>query len=186
LDKLIVLVGYPNQLKTLDLAGMMIREVCALAFQVTAIGDGYCKCQFAYEDVIDFSNRSQGSCAKRSDGNMPRRCISALLPDNQSSREFAKRKHTRAPRGTVEGESASAPIEGTLGLANPAKGPIRGALSEALTEMNIPPDWPGVERVLDGEVLLTVQCHTREECNKAIEVLQQTGAENIDSVQQGD
>jgi hypothetical protein len=112
--------------------------------------------------------------------------ISALLPDNQSSREFAKRKHTRAPRGTVEGESASAPIEGTLGLANPAKGPIRGALSEALTEMNIPPDWPGVERVLDGEVLLTVQCHTREECNKAIEVLQQTGAENIDSVQQGD
>jgi hypothetical protein len=40
--------------------------------------------------------------------------ISALHPDNQSSRDFANKKHTRAPRGTVEGESATAPIEGTL------------------------------------------------------------------------
>ena len=48
--------------------------------------------------------------------------VSALHPDNQSSREFASKKHTRAPRGTVEGESATAPLEGTLGLLNPAQG----------------------------------------------------------------
>jgi hypothetical protein len=57
--QLLVLVGYPNQLKAVDLEGTMNREACGLVFQVTTIGDGYCKCQFAYEDVIDFSGRSQ-------------------------------------------------------------------------------------------------------------------------------
>ena len=112
--------------------------------------------------------------------------VSALHPDNQSSRDFANKKHTRAPRGTVEGESASAPLEGTLGLLNPAKGPIRGALSEALTEMGIPTDWPGVERVRSGDILLAVHCQTPEDSGKAVEVLQKTGAETIDSVQPGD
>jgi hypothetical protein len=112
--------------------------------------------------------------------------ISVLHPDNQSSRDFADKKHTRHPRGTVQGESASAPLEGTLGLADPAQGPIRGALSEALNEMGIPPDWPCVERVLNGDILFSVPCHTLEESGKAIEVLQKTGAENIDSVQPGE
>ena len=111
--------------------------------------------------------------------------VSALHPDNQSSREFASKKHTRAPRGTVEGESATAPLEGTLGLLNPAQGPIRGALQEGLTEMGIPPDWPGVERVLSGEVLFAVQCHSPDESRAAIQILQETGAEEIDSIQPG-
>jgi hypothetical protein len=112
--------------------------------------------------------------------------ISVLHPDNQSSRDFAKKKHTRPPRGTVEGQSASAPLEGTLGLEHPAQGPIRGALSEALTEMGVPPDWPGVERVQkNGDILLAVQCRSPEERGQAIEVLQTTGAQNIDSMEHG-
>lgn len=58
--ELLVLAGYPNQLRTEDLQGTMNREACGLVFQVTAINDGYCKCQFAYEDVIDFGGRLKG------------------------------------------------------------------------------------------------------------------------------
>jgi len=52
----IVMAGYPNQLRAVDLAGTMNREACGLTFKVTNIGDGYCKCQFMYEDVIDFGS----------------------------------------------------------------------------------------------------------------------------------
>ena len=31
----------------------MNRESCALAFEVTAVADGYCKCQLAYSDLIN-------------------------------------------------------------------------------------------------------------------------------------
>ncbi len=55
----VVMAGYPNQLRAVDLAGTMNREACGLAFQVTNIGDGYCKCQFLYEDVIDFGRAAQ-------------------------------------------------------------------------------------------------------------------------------
>jgi hypothetical protein len=55
----VVMAGYPNQLRAVDLAGTMKREACGLAFQVTNIGDGYCKCQFLYQDVIDFSGAAQ-------------------------------------------------------------------------------------------------------------------------------
>jgi hypothetical protein len=54
IGQLVVLAGYPNQLGAVDLQGTMNREACALAFQVTTIGDGYCKCQFSYGDLIDF------------------------------------------------------------------------------------------------------------------------------------
>ena len=55
----VVMAGYPNQLRAVDLAGTMNREACGLAFQVTNVGDGYCKCQFLYEDVIDFGGAAQ-------------------------------------------------------------------------------------------------------------------------------
>jgi hypothetical protein len=57
--QLVVLAGYPNQLKTEDLEGTMNRESCALAFEVTTVGDGYCRCQFAYTDLIDFGSGDQ-------------------------------------------------------------------------------------------------------------------------------
>lgn len=55
----VVIAGYPNQLRAVDLAGTMNREACGLAFQVTNVGDGYCKCQFLYEDVIDFAGAAK-------------------------------------------------------------------------------------------------------------------------------
>ena len=42
--------------------------------------------------------------------------ISVLLPDNQSSREFAHEKNTKAPEGTTTGVTAGGAIGGTLGL----------------------------------------------------------------------
>ena|SRR6478752_6719649 len=68
--------------------------------------------------------------------------ISVLLPDQQSSKEFAHEKNTKAPEGTAVGVTAGGAIGGTLGLlaglgalAIPgvgpliAAGPIMGALA---------------------------------------------------------
>src|SRR5471032_2991776 len=68
--------------------------------------------------------------------------ISVLLPDSQSSKDFAHEKHTKAPEGTTTGVAAGGTIGGTLGLlagigaiAIPgvgpfiAAGPIMGALA---------------------------------------------------------
>src|ERR1700691_493671 len=42
--------------------------------------------------------------------------ISVLLPDNQSTKEFAHEKNTKAPEGTTTGATAGGVIGGTLGL----------------------------------------------------------------------
>ena len=68
--------------------------------------------------------------------------ISVLLPDSQSSREFAHEKNTKAPEGTTTGATTGGVVGGTLGLlagigalAIPgigpfiAAGPIMGALA---------------------------------------------------------
>jgi hypothetical protein len=134
--------------------------------------------------------------------------ISVLLPDNQSSREFAHKKDTKAPEGTTTGVAAGGAIGGTLGLlacigalAIPglgpfiAAGPIMGALAGlgvggavgglvgALVGMGIPEyeakRYEG--RVKKGGVLLSVHCNSSEEVSRAKELLKQTGAEDISS-----
>src|SRR6266849_10439717 len=42
--------------------------------------------------------------------------ISVLLPDNNSSKDFAHEKNTKAPEGTTTGVTAGGAIGGTLGL----------------------------------------------------------------------
>src|ERR1700694_3540020 len=42
--------------------------------------------------------------------------ISVLLPDSQSSKEFAHEKNTKAPEGTTTGVATVGTIGGTLGL----------------------------------------------------------------------
>src|SRR6195256_2602633 len=113
--------------------------------------------------------------------------VSVLLPDNDSTREFAHEKNTKAPEGTTTGVAAGGTIGGTLGLlagigalAIPgvgpfiAAGPIMGALAGlgvggavgglvgALVGMGIPEfeakRYEG--RVKDGGVLLSVHCDT--------------------------
>jgi hypothetical protein len=134
--------------------------------------------------------------------------ISVLLPDSQSSKEFAHEKNTKAPEGTATGVTAGGVVGGTLGLlagigalAIPgvgpliAAGPIMGALAGlgvggavggligALVGMGIPEyeakRYEG--RVKDGGVLLSVHCNTSDEISSAKELLKDTGAEDIAS-----
>jgi hypothetical protein len=134
--------------------------------------------------------------------------ISVLLPDAQSSKEFAHEKNTKAPEGTTTGVTAGGVVGGTLGLlagvgalAIPglgpfiAAGPIMGALAGlgvggavggligALVGMGIPEyeakRYEG--RVKDGGVLLSVHCNSSDEVSRAKDLLKATGAEDISS-----
>jgi hypothetical protein len=132
--------------------------------------------------------------------------ISILMPDQQSTREFAHEKNTKAPEGTTTGVTAGGVVGGALGLlagigalAIPglgpfiAAGPIMatlagvgvggavGGLLGALVGMGIPEyeakRYEG--RVKNGGVLLSVHCDTSDEITRAKEILKQTGAEDI-------
>src|SRR5882757_9163728 len=134
--------------------------------------------------------------------------ISVLLPDSQSSKEFAHEKETKAPEGTTTGATAGGVIGGTLGLlagigalAIPgvgpfiAAGPIMGTLAGlgvggavggllgALVGLGIPEyeakRYEG--RLKNGGVLLSVHCNTSDEITRAKDVLKRTGAEDISS-----
>ena len=134
--------------------------------------------------------------------------ISVLLPDNQSSKEFAHEKNTKAPEGTATGVTTGGIVGGTLGLlagigtlAIPgigpfiAAGPIMaslaglgvggavGGLIGALVGMGIPEyeakRYEG--RVKDGGVLLSVHCDSSDEIARAKDLLKETGAEDISS-----
>jgi len=134
--------------------------------------------------------------------------VSVLMADNQSSKDFAHEKQTKAPEGTTTGVAAGGTIGGTLGLlagigalAIPgvgpfiAAGPIMatlagvgvggavGGLVGALVGMGIPEyeakRYEG--RLKDGGVLLSVHCDTSEEITRAKEILKRTGADDIAS-----
>ena len=134
--------------------------------------------------------------------------ISVLLPDQQSSKEFAHEKNTKAPEGATTGAASGGALGGTLGLlagigalAIPgvgpliAAGPIVGALAGmgvggavgglvgALIGMGIPEyeakRYEG--RVKDGGILLSVHCESSEEVSRAKDILKQTGAEDVAS-----
>ncbi len=134
--------------------------------------------------------------------------VSVLLPDNQSTRDFAHEKHTKAPEGTTTGVAAGGAIGGTLGLlagigslAIPglgpfiAAGPIMGALAGAgvggavggvvgaLVGMGMPEyeakRYEG--RVKNGGVLLSVHCGTSDQIKRAKDILKRTGADDIAS-----
>ena len=134
--------------------------------------------------------------------------ISVLLPDNESTKEFAHEKNTKAPEGTATGVTTGGVIGGTLGLlagigalAIPglgpfiAAGPIMGALAGlgvggtvggiigALVGMGIPEyeakRYEG--RLREGGVLLSVHCGTSDEITRAKQLLKETGADDIAS-----
>src|SRR5579872_7315814 len=134
--------------------------------------------------------------------------ISVLLPDSQSSKEFAHEKNTKAPEGTTTGVTTGGVVGGTLGLlagigalAIPgvgpfiAAGPIMGMLAGAgavgavggiagsLIGMGIPEyeakRYEG--RVKSGGILLSVHCDSSEWVKRAKTILEQTGAEDVAS-----
>ena len=134
--------------------------------------------------------------------------VSVLMSDNDSARQFATEKNTKAPEGTTTGVGVGGVIGGTLGLlagigalAIPgvgpliAAGPIMGALAGlgvggtvggivgALVGLGIPEyeakRYEG--RVKDGGILVSVHCDTSEEISRAKDVLKQAGGEDIAS-----
>jgi len=134
--------------------------------------------------------------------------VSVLLPDNETTREFAHQKQTKAPEGAAMGAAAGGVLGGTLGilagigtLAIPglgpfiAAGPIMatlagvgaggavGVLVGALAGMGVPEyeakRYEG--RIKGGGVLLSVHCDTSAEIDRAKKLLTATGAEDISS-----
>lgn len=132
--------------------------------------------------------------------------ISALFPDQRSSRDFAHEKNTKAPEGTVAGGTTGGVVGGTLGLlagmgalAIPgvgpliAAGPIMAALSGAaagaavggLAGALIGLGVPELEakryegKVKDGNILLSVHVEDSAERARAKRVLQKGGADDV-------
>src|SRR6202162_491307 len=134
--------------------------------------------------------------------------ISLLAPDQDTTKELATEKNTKAPEGTATGATAGGAIGGTLGLlagigslAIPgvgpfiAAGPIMGALAGlgvggavgglvgALVGMGIPEyeakRYEG--RLKEGGVLLSVHCDTSDQITRAKDLLKHTGAQDISS-----
>jgi hypothetical protein len=134
--------------------------------------------------------------------------ISALLPENQGTKDFAHEKNTKAPEGAATGAGTGAVVGGTLGwlagigaLAIPGVGPLiaagpivaalagagvggtLGGLTGALVGMGIPEyeakRYEG--RVKEGGILLSVHCDDSKWTKKAKEILEQTGADDVSS-----
>jgi len=134
--------------------------------------------------------------------------VSALLPDNVGTKDFAHEKNTKAPEGTTTGATSGAVLGGALGwlagigaLAIPglgpfiAAGPIMGTLAGvgaggavggligALVGMGIPEyeakRYEG--RVREGGILLSVHCDSSDWVKRAKEILERTGAQDVSS-----
>jgi len=134
--------------------------------------------------------------------------ISVLFPENVGTKDFAHQKGTKAPEGASAGAGTGAVIGGTLGwlagigaLAIPGIGPFIaagpivaalagvgvggtvGGITGALIGLGIPEyeakRYEG--RVKEGGILLSVHSDNSEWTNKAKEVLERTGAQDIAS-----
>jgi hypothetical protein len=134
--------------------------------------------------------------------------ISVLFPENVGTKDFAHEKGTKAPEGASAGAGTGAVIGGTLGwlagigaLAIPGIGPFIaagpivaalagvgvggtvGGITGALIGLGIPEyeakRYEG--RVKEGGILLSVHSDNSEWTNKAKEVLERTGAQDIAS-----
>jgi hypothetical protein len=134
--------------------------------------------------------------------------ISALLPENEGTKDFAHEKGTKAPEGASTGAGTGAAIGGVFGwlagigaLAIPglgpfiAAGPIMaalagvgvggavGGLTGALIGMGIPEyeakRYEG--RVKNGGILLSVHSDNSEWTSRAKRILEQTGAHDVAS-----
>jgi hypothetical protein len=130
------------------------------------------------------------------------------MSDNDSTREFAHAKATKAPEGTAAGAAAGGAIGGTLGLltglgalAIPGIGPLIaagpivatlagmgvggavGTLLGALAGVGIPEyETKRYEGSVEhGGILLSVHCNTSDEIKRAKAFLKATGAEDISS-----
>jgi hypothetical protein len=134
--------------------------------------------------------------------------VSVLMPDQQSTRDFALRKETKAPEGATTGAAAGGVLGGAFGalvglgsLAIPGIGPLIaagplvaglaglgaggaiGGFIGALVGMGIPEyearRYEG--QIKEGGILLSVHCETSGEVLRAKEILQGTEATDVAS-----
>jgi len=134
--------------------------------------------------------------------------VSALLPDNVGTKDFAHEKNTKVPEGAATGGASGAVLGGALGwlagigtLAIPgvgpfiAAGPIMSALAGAgvggtvggligaLVGLGIPEyeakRYEG--RVREGGILLSVHCDNSDWVKRAKEILKETGGQDVSS-----
>lgn len=157
-----------------------------------------------------YSNRNsvENAISAFRDAGFARTEISILLPENLGSKELSTQKETKAPEGATAGAGSGAVIGGTLGwlvgigaLAIPglgpfiAAGPIMAALAGvgvggavggfagALVGLGIPEyeakRYEG--RLQKGGILLSVHCDTSEEIDRAKQIMERTGGEDVSS-----
>jgi len=134
--------------------------------------------------------------------------ISILLPESLGAHDIGTEKATKAPEGAATGAGSGAVLGGTLGLlagigalAIPGVGPLiaAGPIMAALAGMGVGGAVGGVAgaliglgipeyeakryegRVAKGGILLSVHCDTSEEIDRAKEILERSGAEDISS-----
>jgi len=134
--------------------------------------------------------------------------ISVLMPEKESTKEFAHEKHTKAPEGAATGAGSGIVIGGALGwlagigaLAIPGVGPfiVAGPLMAALAGAGVGGAVGGVTgaligmgipeyeakryegRINKGGMLLSVHSDNSEWVTRAKEILKSTGAEDISS-----
>lgn len=107
--------------------------------------------------------------------------LTALLPENPQTRDFAQKNGTTPPYGTASGPTADRDLEGTLGMSTPISGPKAGALRGALRVMGIPEEdaQDYGDLVTDGNALLSVACGDNGDHARALEILHGTGAEKV-------
>jgi hypothetical protein len=132
--------------------------------------------------------------------------VSVLFPDKTGTKDFAHEQHTKAPEGAAAGAGAGAVLGGALGwmvgigsLAIPGLGPLiaagpimaalagvaggaaAGGLTGALVGMGIPEyeakRYEG--KVKDGNILLSVHTDNSDERDRAKQILEVGGAEDI-------
>jgi hypothetical protein len=134
--------------------------------------------------------------------------ISALLPANEGTKDFAHEKNTKAPEGAAAGAASGVVLGGALGflagigaLAIPglgpfiAAGPIMAALAGAgagaatggvigtLVGLGIPEyeakRYEG--RIKEGGILVSVHCDNADWVSRAEQIMQLTGGQDISS-----
>jgi hypothetical protein len=134
--------------------------------------------------------------------------VSVLFSDSSGTKDFAHEKHTKAPEGTTAGAGTGAVLGGALGwltgigaLAIPGVGPfiaagpivaalagvgagsVIGGIAGALIGMGIPEyeakRYEG--RLKEGGILLSVHCDNADWKKRALEILKQSGAEDVGS-----
>src|SRR5215472_2465955 len=135
--------------------------------------------------------------------------ISALIPENEGSKDLATEKSTKAPKGAVAGAASGALVGGALGwlvsigvlsvpgvgvfvaagpliatLAGAGAGAAVGGIAGGLIGLEVPEyeakRYEG--RVRKGGILLPVHCDNVAWTRSAKKALEQTGAEGVSTM----